>query len=50
MTDLEQSAAPPPAAPVREASGLRSRVPGPVAAPANRDELLARLRQRRSTG
>jgi hypothetical protein len=30
-------------------SGPRQRVPGPVAAPANRDELLARLRHRRHT-
>jgi hypothetical protein len=36
-------------APARD-SGLRQRVPGPVAAPANREELLARLRQRRQTG
>jgi hypothetical protein len=31
----------------REPSGTRQRVPGPIVAPANRDELLARLRQRR---
>ncbi len=31
-------------------SGIRQRMPGPVAAPANREELLARLRQRRQTG
>jgi hypothetical protein len=55
MTALE-AAVPSPTpsnAPVpapRESSGTRQRVPGPVAAPANREELLARLRQRRSTG
>ena len=56
MTDLEAISLPPPpvaAAPrssEREPSGVRQRVPGPVAAPANREELLARLRQRRHTG
>ena len=51
MTDLEpafaaaQPAPPPPSN--REPSGLRQRAPGPVAAPANREELLQRLRQRR---
>jgi len=51
MTDLEPAAAAPssPSSPAREPSGLRQRVPGPVAAPANREELLARLRQRRQT-
>jgi hypothetical protein len=49
MTALEAVVAPPAPASVRD-SGLRQRVPGPVAAPANRDELLARLRQRRQTG
>jgi hypothetical protein len=50
MTELEAAMAPSPQpAPARD-SGLRQRVPGPVAAPANRDELLARLRQRRQTG
>jgi hypothetical protein len=46
MTDLE------PAAPAHapSPSGLRQRVPGPVAAPSNREELLARLRNRRQTG
>jgi hypothetical protein len=34
----------------REPSGLRTRVPGPVAVPANREELLERLRRRRSAG
>jgi hypothetical protein len=46
MTELE----PAPAAPSnREPSGLRQRVPGPVAAPSNREELLQRLRQRRNS-
>jgi len=49
MTDLEAVVLPVAAAP-HHASGLRQRVPGPVAAPANREELLARLRQRRQTG
>ena len=57
MTDLETitgASAPAPQsfetpAPSSD-SGLRRRVPGPVAAPANREELLARLRQRRQTG
>ena len=43
MTDLEAVVPPPPP---RE-SGVRERVPGPIAPPANRDELLNRLRQRR---
>jgi hypothetical protein len=43
MTDLEGVSAPPPAL----ESSVQQRVPGPVAAPANREELLARLRQRR---
>ena len=47
MTDLEAITAVP--APSSN-SGIRQRVPGPVAAPANREELLARLRQRRQTG
>ena len=34
----------------REPSGVRPRSPGPVAAPANREELLERLRRRRRTG
>jgi hypothetical protein len=34
----------------REPSGVRPRTPGPVAAPANREELLERLRRRRRTG
>jgi hypothetical protein len=53
MTDIELMSPSPPlvAAPSeREPSGIRPRVPGPVAAPANREELLARLRQRRQTG
>ncbi len=56
MTDLETIARPPEPPPSLEPptpssdSGLRRRVPGPVAAPANREELLARLRQRRQTG
>lgn len=51
MTDLEPAvAAPtPPSSPAREPSRVRQRIPGPVAAPANREELLARLRQRRQT-
>jgi hypothetical protein len=48
MTELE-AVVPSPPAPARD-SGLRQRIPGPVAAPANREELLARLRQRRQTG
>jgi hypothetical protein len=57
MTDIEMmSPAPPEVAATlakpneREPSGIRQRVPGPIAAPANREELLARLRQRRQTG
>lgn len=46
MTELERVVVPGPAA--REPSGVRPRVPGPVVAPANRDELLERLRRRRS--
>jgi hypothetical protein len=34
----------------REPSGVRPRSPGPVPAPANREELLERLRRRRRTG
>jgi hypothetical protein len=49
MTELETLAAAPTPALARD-SGLRQRVPGPVAAPANREELLARLRRRRQTG
>ncbi|HVY28514.1 MAG TPA: hypothetical protein VHB79_18285 [Polyangiaceae bacterium] len=49
MTDLEAVVLPVAREPAH-ASGLRQRVPGPVAAPANREELLARLRQRRQTG
>jgi hypothetical protein len=48
MTDLEAVvlpvAAPPP--PPLESS-VRERIPGPVVAPANREELLARLRERK---
>ncbi len=47
MTDLETIAAAPA---VSSDSGIRQRVAGPVAAPANREELLARLRQRRQAG
>ena len=50
MTDIEVMSPAPPPASEREPSGIRQRVPGPVAAPANREELLARLRQRRRTG
>ena len=49
MTELETLSVPATPAPTGD-SGLRQRVPGPVAAPLNRDELLARLRQRRQTG
>jgi hypothetical protein len=46
MTDLEApQAVPTPSSP--EPSGSRQRAPGPVTAPANREELLQRLRQRR---
>jgi hypothetical protein len=47
MTELERFRESPASA---RDSGVRQRVPGPVAAPANREELLARLRQRRQTG
>lgn len=51
MTDLEKIDVPPPPTPsTRESSGVRARVPGPVAAPANREELLEKLRQRRRAG
>jgi hypothetical protein len=46
MTDLE-APQPAPAPSSHEPSGLRQRAPGPVTAPANREELLQRLRQRR---
>ena len=49
MTALE-AVMPPAASPPARDNGRRQRVPGPVAAPANREELLARLRQRRQTG
>ena len=49
MTELETLATPQPPAAALD-SRLRQRVPGPVAAPLNREELLARLRQRRQTG
>jgi hypothetical protein len=42
----ELSAPPPP--PLE--SGVRERIPGPIAAPANREELLARLRERKKAG
>ena len=45
MTELEP--APAAASASREPSGLRHRVSGPITAPANREELLQRLRQRR---
>jgi hypothetical protein len=48
MTEIEQIQVTTPSP--REPSGVRTRVPGPVAAPANREELLERLRQRRRTG
>lgn len=47
MTELEAPAALPSPERDREPSSLRQRVPGPVSAPANREELLQRLRQRR---
>jgi hypothetical protein len=50
MTDLEPAFAVPPPPSARDASGIRERVAGPVAAPANREELLQRLRQRRRAG
>lgn len=53
MTDLEAPTPPPSTVEARsqqEPSGIRERVRGPIAAPANREELLARLRQRRQTG
>jgi hypothetical protein len=52
MTDLEAVVipVPPVQAPTARDSGVQRRVPGPVAAPANREELLARLRQRRQAG
>jgi hypothetical protein len=53
MTNLEAVMAPTPPVstrPEREPSGIRQRVPGPVPAPPNREELLARLRQRSQTG
>ena len=49
MTELEPAQMT-PAPSSREPSGLRQRVPGPVAAPTNREELLARLRSRCQTG
>jgi hypothetical protein len=50
MTDLEPAFATPATPSTREPSGLRQRLPGPVTAPANREELLQRLRQRRQAG
>jgi hypothetical protein len=50
LTPSPAASAPPPAPSEREPSGIRQRVAGPVAAPANREELLQRLRQRRQTG
>jgi len=51
MTEIEQIEQIAVAMPVpREPSGVRPRTPGPVAAPANREELLERLRRRRRTG
>jgi hypothetical protein len=48
FADREQAAVSPPSQ--REPSGVRPRVAGPVAPPANREELLERLRQRRRAG
>lgn len=57
MTDIEMMSPSPPQAAAatakpseREPSRIRQRAPGPVATPANREELLNRLRQRRHTG
>jgi hypothetical protein len=52
MTDLEAYVAPSPPlfAPPPLESSVRERIPGPIAAPANREELLARLRDRKRTG
>jgi hypothetical protein len=54
MTDLEAVPAPAPApepAPAADRdSGVQQRRPGPIAPPANREELLTRLRQRRQAG
>ncbi len=55
MTELEAAPAAAPVvvapAPVAEReSGVTSRKPGPIAAPANREELLARLRLRQRAG
>jgi hypothetical protein len=52
MTEIETAALPfsPPLPPPERESGVHERKPGPVAAPANREELLARLRSRRRAG
>lgn len=56
MTDLEAYVVAPPAPPIVSPppppleSSVRERIPGPIAAPANREELLARLRERKRTG
>ena len=50
MTDLEPAVAPPATRSTREHGVLLERVPGPVAAPANREELLQCFRQRRQAG
>lgn len=53
MTDIEVvlSPLPPPAAPPPALeSGVRERIPGPIGAPPNREELLARLRGRKKAG
>jgi hypothetical protein len=53
MTDIELMSPSPPSVATRserEPSGVRQRAPGPVVAPANREELLARLRRRRQAG
>jgi hypothetical protein len=46
LLEAELASAPIAVPPTREPSGTRQRAPGPVTAPANRDELLARLRER----
>lgn len=47
MTELEAVQSP---APPERVSEVNQRRPGPIPAPANRDELLARLRQRQKAG
>jgi hypothetical protein len=49
-SEPERASEPQAAPPSHEPSGTRQRAPGPVTAPQNRDELLARLRERRRAG